>query len=194
MQKQVNVAIYQGEGRLVKDNILLGEIHMPVPPRRAGEIGIDVRFTYDVNGIVEVETTVAATGEHKRVVIEENPGVLTADEIEERLRELAAYKIHPRDQAENRAVLARADRLYEQLLGQARDFLGQQIGVFTSILERQDPQQIKQARDDLGAAARTRSKATPTSKDCAARRLNLARVRVPISCALARARHCTHAR
>jgi molecular chaperone HscC len=149
LQKQVNVAIYQGEGRLVKDNILLGQIHVPVPARRAGEIGIEVRFSYDVNGIVEVETTVAATGEQKRVVIEENPGVLTAEQIEERLRELAAYKIHPREQTENRALLARADRLYEQLLGSARDFLGQQIGVFASILDRQDPQQIKQARADL---------------------------------------------
>jgi molecular chaperone HscC len=149
-QKEVKVSIYQGEGRLVKDNILLGQIHMPVPPRRAGEISLDVRFTYDVNGIVEVEAKVQETGEHKRLVIEENPGVLTAEEIEERLRELAAYKIHPRDQAENRAMLARADRLYEQLLGQAREFLGQQITVFTSILERQDPQPIKQARIDLG--------------------------------------------
>ena len=149
-QKEVKVSIYQGEGRLVKDNILLGQIHMPVPPRRAGEISLDVRFTYDVNGIVEVEAKVQATGEHKRLVIEENPGVLTAEEIEESLRELAAYKIHPRDQAENRALLARADRLYEQLLGQAREFLGQQIAIFTSILDRQDPQPIKQARIDLG--------------------------------------------
>ena len=47
-------------------------------------------------------------------------------------------------------MLARADRFYEQLLGSARDFLGQQIGVFSSIMERQDPQQIKQAREDLG--------------------------------------------
>ena len=149
-QKEVIVAIYQGEGRLVRDNILLGQIHMPVPPRRAGEIGIEVRFTYDVNGIVEVEATVSATGDYKRIVIEENPGVLSPEEIERRLRELAVYKIHPRDQAENRALLARADRLYEQLLGQTRDFLGQQIGVFTALLERQEPHQIKQARDDLG--------------------------------------------
>jgi molecular chaperone HscC len=149
-QKEVIVAIYQGEGRLVRDNILLGQIHMPVPPRRAGEIGIEVRFTYDVNGIVEVEATVSATGDYKRIVIEENPGVLSPEEIEQRLRELAVYKIHPRDQAENRALLARADRLYEQLLGQTRDFLGQQIGVFTALLERQEPHQIKQAREDLG--------------------------------------------
>jgi molecular chaperone HscC len=150
LQKEVKVSIYQGEGRLVKDNILLGQIHVPVPARRAGEISIDVRFTYDVNGIVEVEATVPATGEYKRLVIEENPGVLTAEEIEARLRELAAYKIHPREHAENRALMARADRLYEQMLGQAREFLGQQIAIFSSVLDRQDPQQIKQARADLG--------------------------------------------
>jgi molecular chaperone HscC len=150
LQKEVNVTIYQGEGRLVKDNILLGQIHVPVPPRRAGEISIDVRFTYDVNGIVEVEATVPATGEHRRLVIEENPGVLSAEEVEERLRQLADYKIHPRDQTENRALLARADRLYEQTLGHAREFLGQQIALFTAVLEQQDPQQIKHARADLG--------------------------------------------
>ena len=71
-----------------------------------------------------------------------------------RLKELvatgAAYLKTRADLAENRALLARADRLYEQLLGQAREFLGQQIAIFTSILDRQDPQPIKQARIDLG--------------------------------------------
>ena len=45
--------------------------------------------------------------------------------------------------------MARADRLYEQLLGEAREFIGLQIRSFTSMLETQDPHKITEARTQL---------------------------------------------
>ncbi len=44
-QNAVKLCIFQGESRLVKYNIYLGELEVPVPPRRAGEVRIEVRFT-----------------------------------------------------------------------------------------------------------------------------------------------------
>ncbi|MEI7100611.1 Hsp70 family protein, partial [Klebsiella pneumoniae] len=78
---------------------------------------VEVRFTYDVNGILEVEVKLLATGETHRLVIEENPGVLSADEIRERLEALSRIKVHPRDQAENQALISRGERLYLQARG-----------------------------------------------------------------------------
>ncbi len=150
-QRQVLVNVFQGEARKVKENILLGKICVPVRPALAGEEAIDIRFTYDINGLLEVEATVASTANTHCLVIEQNPGVLSPQEIERRLAALAELKIHPRDQAENRALLARAERLYEESLGELRAFLAEAITAFEGTLERQDPEAIAQARERLAA-------------------------------------------
>ena len=148
-QKELDIVIYQGESRLVKDNVFLGTIKVPIPIKKAGEVNVDVRFTYDVNGILEAEATVLNTQQQHRLIIAENPGVMTQEEIEKRFAELAELKIHPRDQAENRALMARADRLYEQSLGDVRSFLSSQIALFQSLLEEQNNDAIRHARAEL---------------------------------------------
>ena len=106
------------------------------------ECGVDVRFTYDVNGLLEVEATIRKTQETTRVLIEGNPGLLTEEEIAEKLTALAALKIHPRDRMENRTLMARAERLYQQLRGPQREWLGAQIRVFEASLASQEPRRI----------------------------------------------------
>ncbi len=145
-QAAINLRVFQGESPRVADNVFLGELRIPVQPRPAGQVQLDVRFTYDVNGILEAEGTVVETGETHVLVIEENPGVMTADEVRERLSTLAAIKIHPRDQAENRAVMARAERVFEQLLGPQRGAVGNAIAVFQGALDGQEPERIREVR------------------------------------------------
>ncbi len=68
-QKEVLLQVYQGEGRRVKDNLKLGELRITdIPPGPAGK-EIFVRFTYDLNGILEVEAIVDGTGRKQRCVI-----------------------------------------------------------------------------------------------------------------------------
>jgi molecular chaperone HscC len=148
-QKELSVKIYQGEARRVADNVYLGTINFPIPAKRAGEISADVRFTYDISGVLEAEITVLPTQEKHKLVITENAGVMTSEQIEQRLHELAELKIHPRDQIENRTLIAQADRLYEQLLGDARQYLGHHITMFQAVLERQDPVETRRAREQL---------------------------------------------
>lgn len=148
-QREVVIRVYQGESSRVAGNIQLGEVRVQVPPRQAGEEAVDVRFTYDINGLLEVEVKVQSTGLTRRAVIEESPGSMSSDEIEARLAALAALKIHPRDQAANRALLARAERLYEELLGDARAYVGEQLTLFRATLDRQDPEEIEEVRNAL---------------------------------------------
>ena len=144
-QKAVKIVIYQGESRRVANNVKLGELQIEVKPRPAGAEGIDVRFTYDTNGILEVEAISVSTGEKKRIVIEKNPGNLSEAEIEESLQRLRALKIHPRERAENRLLVAQAERLYEELTGDARQYLSRLLLHYENILETQDEKQIKEA-------------------------------------------------
>jgi molecular chaperone HscC len=133
----------------VKDNVFLGEITLPVPPRPAGQVSVAIRFTYDVNGLLEAEMTVEATGEKHRLIIEENPGVLTPAQIEEKLAALAKLKIHPRELLPNATLLARADRLYQQTLGDQRAWIAQETARFQALLEQQDEAAINEARESL---------------------------------------------
>ena len=148
-QRKLLLEVYQGESRLVKDNIFLGKLEVQTPARPAGEVAAEVRFTYDVNGILEVEAHLPLTGETARVVIEENPGVLSASEIEAALQRLQNLKIHPRERMEVRAALARAERLYEQQLGDARDYVQQITLAFEAVVARQDTQEIARALAEL---------------------------------------------
>lgn len=144
-QTQITVGIYQGESRLVKNNIKLGEIVIDVPPAPAGEAAVDVRYTYDINGILEVEVTSLNTGETKREVIVNRDNNMTGEQIEQRLKELVDIKIHPRDNAKNRYLLAKAERLYEETLSELRMRIAHEISKFEAVLDRQMPEEIKKA-------------------------------------------------
>jgi molecular chaperone HscC len=150
-QTQVDLQIFQGEARLVRDNIPLGTLKVPLPRHLASaqERAIDVRFTYDVNGLLQVEASVPATGEKHAVLIEGNPGLMTPEEIAQRLQALDELKIHPRDRIENRTLVARGERLYQQLRGAERDGLGLALLRFEKVLATQDARQVAPARKDF---------------------------------------------
>jgi molecular chaperone HscC len=62
-QRQVTVRVYQGEAHRVKDNLPLGTLEVSgIPPGPSGQT-VQIRFTYDMNGILEVEAVVAASGQ-----------------------------------------------------------------------------------------------------------------------------------
>lgn len=134
---------------MVKDNIHLGTLKIPLPAGKIEECGIDVRFTYDVNGLLQVEATVLKTGERFSLVIEGNPGLLSEEEIADRLSALAELKIHPRDRLEHRTLLARAERLYQQLRGEQREWFAMQILKFEKILAAQDGRSIAANRKNF---------------------------------------------
>ncbi|MFM0055853.1 molecular chaperone HscC [Paraburkholderia phytofirmans] len=150
-QQMLSIKVFQGEARLTTDNVALGEFTLDVPLKAAGEAGADVRFTYDINGVLEVEATAFPGGVKRAMVIEENPGVMTPEEIRQRLAALSALKIHPRDQLENRTLLTRADRVYEETLGDHRQYLAAHIARFQALIERQNTDEIAQARGELSA-------------------------------------------
>ena len=151
-QRMLKLEIFQGEARLVRDNIALGTLDVPLPRGPNAEANVEVRFTYDVNGLLEVEATVLATAEVHRLVIQGNSGVLSELEIAARLKQLAELKIHPRDKAENRALVAQAERVFQQLRADARERLGDEISRFELALDSQDDRQIRLARERMRKA------------------------------------------
>jgi molecular chaperone HscC len=151
-QEHIQISIYQGESRTCSNNVKLGEVSIPVPKKPAGEASLNVRYTYDINGILDVDLEVEETGFTSNLVIKDLAGNVSDEEIARRRQELAALKVHPREQDENRLVLERANRLYEQFLGYERQQVGDLLNRFNSVLETQDIPAIAKARQELSKA------------------------------------------
>lgn len=148
-QKVINLNIFQGESRFANENIKLGELSLEVPPSPKGEESVEVRFTYDVSGLLEVDAKISSTGLQKNIVIEGNPGMMTEKEIEKKLKEMEKIKIHPRENLDNALVIARGERLYENTIGELRDYIGNLLTRFDKIMNQQNPDELHQARKEL---------------------------------------------
>lgn len=150
-QRAVQFGIYQGEARLVKDNVKLGDLRAEVPPRPGGTVGVTVRFSYDSSGLLEVDVTVPETGLSRSLVIVDEEDRRDANEFAARREALAKLKFHPREDAENVALMARAGRCYESFTGEIREMIGRWITEYEAAVENQDPREIADSRGQLTA-------------------------------------------
>lgn len=152
MQDEALIKVYQGESRLTKENHLIGQVRVRGLRQTAGdETGgaFLVRFSYDMNGILEVEVTVMATGAKLVEVFEQRPGTMGKAEIAECLRRLQPLKVHPREMPAMRARLERAERLYMDLNGEMRTSLSYCVDAFEAALATQDSALISATAADL---------------------------------------------
>lgn len=148
-QTHVSVNVLQGESRFAANNLLLGELTVDVPRAPKGRESIDVTYTYDVNSILEVQVKVNSTGEIVKQILKGQQVDMTDEEIAARMEELAYLKIPPREQEENRLLLLRGERLYEENLGDDRRTVEHALQKFELALSSQDPVKIETARNDF---------------------------------------------
>lgn len=149
-QTQIEVKAYQGENLRPADNVYLGMLHVTVPPKPAGEEVIDIRFTYDVSGAIEVEVKVLSTKLVRRAVFKNDSG-LTEEELRRRFMTLETIKLHPREQSENRALISRAERLFAENLGEAREHIKNGLGQFMQIISTDQSGDLDPARKEFSA-------------------------------------------
>lgn len=91
-QNVVQIKVYEGERALTKDNNLLGKFELTgIPPAPRGVPQIEVSFTIDVNGILEVTAHDKGTGKAESVTITNDRGRLSAEEIERLILEAEGY-------------------------------------------------------------------------------------------------------
>lgn len=148
-QREVVVRVYQGESRRVEDNLLLGELRVAgIPPGPAGQ-QVLIRFTYDLNGILEVEALLPSTGQRFQAVITKHVQGLGPEEIQRSVAAMQALKFYPRDQLANRELLHFAERVVGEVASFQRQSLEDAVDLYEHALHAGEPETFQLAREAL---------------------------------------------
>ena len=144
-QSQVTVGIYQGESLNIDDNLFLGEFLLDVPQNLAGKEAINVRFTYDINGILEVEAKVVSTGVKKSKLI--ISGDLSEEEKNEKIKMLEEIKIQSENKNKDKLLLERANRIYAEIVNtEIRNHISEYLENYQKIVVTGDRIRIQKTK------------------------------------------------
>jgi molecular chaperone DnaK len=163
-QTAVTVKVFQGERKMANDNRLLGQFNLEgIPPAPRGVPQIQVAFSLDVNGILNVSAKEMGSGKEQKVRIEQSGG-LSKDEIERMKRDADSHA--DEDARKRKLAEARNEahrRIYdtEKLLkehadkidGSSKSAIEAAIEKVKSKSEGEDPAAIDQSVQELMQAA-----------------------------------------
>ena len=148
-QLVMKLGIYQGESRKVKDNFLLGNLQVTgIPPGPSGQ-QVHVRFTYDLNGILEVEALVPETGEKFHTVLTQHAEGISQEELQAAVRKMQELKFYPRDDIQNRHLVLFAERVIGEVSPFQRDELEQALDSFERSMSSGDREGFQLSRQGL---------------------------------------------
>jgi molecular chaperone HscA len=143
-QSGIQIAIYQGERDLVKDNRKLGEFTLSgIPSMPAGLPKVDVQFLINADGILQVRAKELRTGLTQSIDIKPQYG-LTDQEVEQRLMDSITYA--KEDIATRALVEAKTEA--EQILSVTEKFMSKNI----ALLSKEELMQTAEAMQALQLA------------------------------------------
>ena len=148
-QREVVVDVYQGENRLVGKNHKLGELKVVgIPPGPAGQ-QISIRFTYDLNGILEVEAYVPGAGKKFRTVLTQHAHYMSDDQLAEAVERLQRLKYYPREDAEIQNLLRFSERVVGEVSPHQRQQLEEAIDSLEAAMGQGDQEAVAFMRQGL---------------------------------------------
>ncbi len=147
-QTEVMIHIFQGESMHCSENLFLGSLHLDMPPAGTDRRFVKVGFTYDINGILEVEA-VNHAGQKRRKVILNSHIRMSDEELEKRLCEIKSLNYISKEEEQTLYLLARADRLYRECLGRDREVVQLNSQRLRALMEKKDPAELRAARKQV---------------------------------------------
>ena len=147
-QTEIRIEIYQGENIHPDKNLFIGELDLTCPPTKRGAKICDVKMTYDINSILIVDV-ITADGAIATKAFRSNSSVLTEEEISAiREKMESAMLVSPEDE-KYKALIARAERVYEESYNEQRDLITGVLMAFKAQLDRRDPIKVREAYNAL---------------------------------------------
>jgi molecular chaperone HscC len=148
-QDGIMFGIYEGESRHVKDNRKIGELNVKGIPKGPRGQEVRVTFTFDLNGLLEVEAEILATGKRVSKVFHRETGALAEDQVEEARKRLARLKRDPRENAQLRDAIARGELLLREVDAVQRRMLEEALDALERAIEDRDVEGMSAALEDL---------------------------------------------
>ncbi len=149
-QRRVHVQVFEGEGRRVEDNRHIGDFWVDdLPMAPAGAVEIEVTFTLDLDGILEVEAEVVATGAKTSKLFTRTGSRPDGARLERARERIRALKTSPELRPRYRDLLGRAELLWRELTGEPREILDFAIHAFEGALQRRAQEAIDAAYEQL---------------------------------------------
>ncbi len=133
-QTKVNISVFQGQAMYAKENLFLGQAFIHVPRNMHDYESFDLIYSYDINSMLYVEAIVHSTQEHyifrvsKGDVLEKVDASVRLDSIKK--VSLALYQNNEVD-----ALLARIERIYQEVDEETQDYLMRLHSEFTKDME-----------------------------------------------------------
>ncbi|MDE7294459.1 MAG: Hsp70 family protein, partial [Oscillospiraceae bacterium] len=140
---------YQGESRIPAKNLYLGELEVMHPAAQKHEPTCRVRMTYDINGILVVDVTTLANDKHYSKVILSKGSAMSETEVQSCIKRMEKLKICPADKEENRLLIARAERMFEESFGVEREMISDFLSCFNAALKSQNNHSIRTEYEKL---------------------------------------------
>ena len=114
-QPAVDVVVYQGERPMAHDNKMLGHFKLDgIRPARRGQPRIEVTFSIDVNGIVNVKAKDLDTQKEQQITITNSNG-LSKEEIDRMVKEAEANKAADDKRKEEVEIRNKAEQLISNI-------------------------------------------------------------------------------
>ncbi|HTE54241.1 MAG TPA: Hsp70 family protein [Kofleriaceae bacterium] len=146
-QTEIVFGVYEGDSRRVEENTRIGELRVKgLPPERPT---VAVTFTYDLNGILEVEVKVVATGKTVSEVFRRDGTRPSAAELDRAAARIRQLKADPRQRPRFRDLLARADLLWKDVADHRREMLSSAIDQLEAAMATRTPQAMDEAYRSL---------------------------------------------
>ena len=133
-QTKVNISVFQGQAMYAKENLFLGQAFIHVPRNMHDYESFDLIYSYDINSMLYVEAIVHSTKEHyifrvsKGDVLEKVEASVRLDSIKE--VSLGLYQNNEVD-----ALLARIERIYQEVDEETQNYLMKLHTEFTKDME-----------------------------------------------------------
>ena len=147
-QREVEVRVFQGDARKVADNVELGVLHVKdLPPGPTGT-PIHIRFTYDLNGILEVEAYSPGGKKHRTALTNHVRG-LNKEQIQEALQRIQQLKFYPREDLRHQKLARFCERMLGELHPEQRKQLDGALDLFEDAMAKSDRNEFEFARQAL---------------------------------------------
>ncbi|TWT89105.1 Chaperone protein HscC [Pseudobythopirellula maris] len=148
-QREMRIKVFQGDHRKVEQNLLLGELEVTGIPAGPPGQTVYIRFSYDLNGILEVEAYPAGSDQKFRTVLTQHSSDLSEEEQREALARLQALKYYPREDMAKQRLLRLSERVVGEVSPFQRDALEQAIDGFEAALNSSDRELVEGAEQAL---------------------------------------------